>query len=261
MKGLVNLGNSCYFNSCIQCLFQVPAISNSFLTKPYNGTCEFTREYSNLLRLFWFEKKTMILNPEKLLKIFKNKFKQFNNRLEQDAHEAMLCVIDILEKARPEIKESLYGSIEKTVIYPGGKSITEEKFAVLMLTPKKNTTIQELLKEHFSHEEVLQGYTDDNGKTHHCAVLTQKISKFPPIFIVGFNMFRGKHRIQITEKMDKFRLFAACTHMGTMSGGHYIAHTKHRGIWYLKDDDIIVKDAPVPVAGPFYFCLFKSTNS
>mgnify|MGYP000017618686 CR=1 FL=1 len=261
MKGLLNLGNSCYFNSCIQCLFQAPAISNSFLTNPYDGDCEFTKEYCNLLKLFWFEKKTMTMDPGKLLKIFKKKFKQFDNSREQDAHEAMLCVIDILEKARPEIKDSLYGSIQKTVIYPGGKSVTEEKFAVLMLTPKKTTTIQELLKEHFSQQEVLQGYTDDSGKTHHCAVLTQKISKFPPIFIVGFNMFRGKHRIQITEKMNNFRLFAVCTHMGSMNGGHYIAHTKHRGIWYLKDDDIITKNAPMPVAGPFYFCLFKSTNS
>jgi ubiquitin C-terminal hydrolase len=203
----------------------------------------------------------MILNPEKLLKIFKKRFKHFDNSQEQDAHEAILCVIDILEKARPEIKDSIYGSIQKTVIYPGGKSITEEKFAVLMLTPKKNATIQELLKEHFSQEEVLQGYTDDSGKTHHCAVLTQKISKFPPIFIVGFNMFRRKHSIQITEKMNTYKLFAACTHIGTMGGGHYIAHTKHRGTWYLKDDDTITKNAPLPKAGPFYFCLFKSTNS
>jgi len=261
MKGLLNLGNSCYFNSCIQCLFHAPAISNSFLINPYDGKCEFTNEYCDLLRLFWFEKKTTTLDPGKLLKIFKKKFRQFDNSHQQDAHEAMLCVIDILERARPEIKESLYGSIHKTVIYPGGKSVTEEKFAILMLTPQKNATIQELLKEHFSQEEVLRGYTDDTGKTHHCAVLTQKISKFPPIFIVGFNMFHGKHRIQVPDRIGNYKLFATCTHLGTMGGGHYVTHTKHRGIWYLKDDDDVTKNVSIPGAGPFYFCLFKFTNS
>lgn len=260
MKGFLNLGNSCYFNSCLQCLFQIPALSNSFLLKPYIGNCEFTIEYCNLLKLFWFEKETLTLDPSKLLKIFKNKFKQFDNTNEQDAHEAFLCVIDVLERSRPAIKNSIYGTIQKTVIFPGGKSVTEETFAVLMLTPTKNSKLEDLLRVHFK-DEVLTDYTDDKGGTHKCAVLQQKISKFPPIFIIGFNMFQRKFMIEISEKMSNYTLFSMCTHVGTCRGGHYVAHTKHKGIWYLKDDTTIIKNAPVPSAGPFYFCLFKSTNS
>lgn len=260
MKGLKNLGNTCYFNACLQCLFQAPALSNPFLLKPYEGKCEFTQEYCELLRQFWFDKTKKVLDPSKLLGIFRKKFKQFDNQEEQDAQECMLCVIDLLEKARPSLKSVLYGTIEKKVIYPGGKSITEEKFAVLMLTPQKGMKLEELLKEHFK-QEVLTDYEDDDGKTHHCAVLDQRVTKWPTILIVGFNMFSRKFVMEIPEKFQNYKLFSACTHLGSTRQGHYLAHTKHRGTWYLKDDDMVRKDVPVPTNGTFYFSLFKLTNS
>ena len=260
MKGFLNLGNTCYFNSCLQCLFQTPSISNGFLLKPYKGDCEFTEEYSKLLKLFWFEKKTPVLDPQRLLEIFRKKFKQFDNRNEHDAHEAMLSVIDILEKARPSIKNTLYGTIKKKVIYPGGSSVTHERFSVLMLTPTANSSLEQLLQNHFK-QEVLEGYTDDSGKTHHVTVLEQGIQKYPPILAIGFNMFHRKFKIKIPEKFNNYRLYASCVHMGSTRGGHYVAYTKHRNIWYLKDDDNVTKDVRHPREAPFYLCLFKSINS
>ena len=202
----------------------------------------------------------MTLDASKILTIFKNKFSQFNNSHEQDAHEAFLCVIDLLEKARPSIKDYIYGTIQKTVIFPGGKSVTEEQFAVLMLTPHSDSKLEDLLRDHFK-QEVLTDYIDDSGKEHHCAVIEQKISKFPPVFIIGFTMFQRKFMIEISDKMGKYNLFSMCTHVGSARGGHYVAHTKHRGIWYLKDDNNVINNVQIPLAGPFYFCLFKSTNS
>lgn len=260
MKGFLNLGNTCYFNSCLQCLFQTPSISNQFLLKPYKGTCEFTTEYSRLLKLFWFEKTTPVLDPTKLLGIFRNKFKQFNNNREHDAQEAMLGVIDILEKARPSLKNVIYGTLQKKIIYPGGSSVTNEKFSILMLTPTRNSSLEELLRDHMKHE-VLEGYTDNSEKTHHVAVLEQSISKYPPILAIGFNMFNRKFKIKIPEKFKNYRLYASCVHMGSTRGGHYIAYTKHRNIWYLKDDDNVRKDVKHPMEAPFYLCLFKLVNS
>ena len=99
MKGLDNLGNTCYFNTAMQCLLQVPQLSNFLILKEYTGNCEFTNEYQKTVRNVWLNKDRSSETPEKLLHLFRQKFTQFNNTNQQDCQEAMLCILDILDKS------------------------------------------------------------------------------------------------------------------------------------------------------------------
>ena len=222
----------------------------------YKGNCEFTLEYRKFTRYFWVNKDEKSLNTEKLLKLFRIKFKRFDNAHEHDAHEALVCIIDILETSIPVVKQMFYGKLSKDVIYPGGKSQSEETMGPLMLTCHKNCSLDVLIEDHLS-DTVLEGYTDDAGKTYNVAVIKQTISKKPPILIFCINMFVSKHNIKVPHQIDKYDLYACCVHMGNTKGGHYITFTKHKGKWYLKDDDMVREVDSPPDSGPFYLCMYK----
>ena len=120
MKGLTNLGNTCYFNCALQCLLQTPVLSNHFIKHSYHGECEFTREYGSFVKKYWTDKETKMENPKKLLGLFRGKFKQFDNSQEHDAQESLMCILDMIENAIPCVKDMFYGTLTKEVIYPNG---------------------------------------------------------------------------------------------------------------------------------------------
>ena len=256
MKGLDNLGNTCYFNSALQCLLQTPVLSNHMIRNKYKGTCEFTQAYSDFTTSFWLDRESKKSSPKKLLELFRKRFKRFDNSQEHDAHEALVCIIDILETAVPRVKKMFYGTLSKDVIYPGGKSQNNEVFGPLMLTCNKNCSLEDLVKDHLA-DTVLEDYQDESGRKYNVAVLKQTIKKKPPIMIFCINMFIQKHLIKIPHEYQNYVLYACCMHMGSTRGGHYVAFTKHRNKWYLKDDENVREVSHPPESGPFYLCMYK----
>ena len=256
MKGLTNLGNTCYFNCALQCLLQTPILSNYFIKHPYVGECKFTMEYSAFVKKYWTDGETKVENPKMLLQSFRKKFKQFDNCQEQDAQEALMCILDILEHSVPNVKSMFYGTLDKQVIYPGGKSITQEKFGPLMLMPESQGTLTSMIDKHFG-DTVIEGYQDDNGKTYNVAVMKQSISSRPPILLFSINMFIRKYAIEVPLEYNGYSLYACSIHMGSVRSGHYISFTKHKGKWYLKDDTMLKQVEAPPTKAPFYICMYK----
>ena len=278
MKGLANLGNTCYFNSCLQCLFQVPTVSNYFITQGYEGDCKFTQEYSRMVKNYWTNKSEKIEDTRKIIEIFKQKYKNFDNARQHDAQEVLVCIMDLLHKGTKNIttgrenienkewnlktnsliKDIFYGQLEKSIIYPGGKSITRENCAHLMFTPLKNTTLGDLLGD-LQKDDVIEGYTDSGGVTHNVAVIKQVLINKPEVVIMCFNMFMGKVNVELPPKWGEYKLIACCLHLGSTRGGHYVAMTLHKNKWYLKDDESVREINP-NFNNQCYFCIYKKTK-
>ena len=275
MRGLWNHGNICYFNSCLQCILQIPLLSNSFMTRRYHGNCDFTQEYIKLVREFWSSGNTQPCDPYPLLKLFCERNHQFNNHGQHDAHEVLVVLLDILHKGtkqastrrvidNPEwnlksnslIKEAFYSQIEKTISYPGGSSTTRENAGSILLTPTQDTSLPDLMEE-FSQSEPLEGYRDNTGVRHRSAILQHKLINKAPILVFCFNMFLKKVNISIPEKWGDYKLISCCLHMGGRTRGHYVSYTLHKDTWYLKDDDKVVKQKP-SLNSSYYFCIYKS---
>jgi ubiquitin C-terminal hydrolase len=206
----------------------------------------------------WLEKDMNPGHPGTLLREICTRFSQFRGGHQCDVQEAVLCIIDILEKSigREALQEIFYGRQVQVVAWPNGsKTSQDELFASLILYPTENNMHLNQLIKKYEEIQLLEGYTDDEGKTWPIAGTQTKISYEPKILMITIH---GKQNVELPEILrDKYHLFSVAVHNGSQHGGHYHAMVKHRGQWYEKDDTIVREMETFPVRGPYYFCMYK----
>lgn len=143
MKGIENLGATCWLNAILQCLkvcrnWERYSGGDTFKTEFYKLINGDTDDTTDFLKLLPFE------------------------NTPSDSQEALLYILDKLD-----IKE-FEGEETQTVIYPDGKSSTKTK-TMFWIHQKK--------------PDVVQGYTDGNEKTHNVAVIERKLTRVPDILV------------------------------------------------------------------------------
>ncbi len=257
MRGFVNEGTTCYFNTAIQCLFNTPILSNHFLRKPYTGKCMFTTFYQALTQKYWsFDKKPLDLAP--LMLAFQREFPRFKTDEQHDVQEAILCIIDILERAEPIIKEWVYGKKTQETIWPTGKSLNEEIFSVHLMTYKSDD-IGKMLKES-TDWNTLDNFEDTDGKKHNIATTRMMFSKIPPIFMLSFDV---KSHIKIIHEISidnqTYYLSSCAMHVGNQHDGHYVSFARHKHKWFYMNDEHVSEKTP-PDRGSYYFMIYTAKN-
>lgn len=279
MKGLDNLGNTCYFNCALQCLLQTPQLSNFLILRNYSGNCNFTKEYQSLVRNVWLKGRGT-LNPERILQLFRDLCAQFKTCDQHDSQEAFLCLLDILDKSlRPFnnkkdhslIREVFYSTMVQETVYKDGKSLKYEQSPMTILY--EGSSLEEAMTKH-QNWSVLEGFKDDNNVVHHVATTRTMFWTTPNVLAITFRMYGNKYHVKIPELFDlkpfvhensqkentKYQLFASCKHHGSIHSGHYVAYTKHKEKWYIKNDGFCT-ESPFPETDYHYFVLYKRVNS
>jgi len=255
MKGFVNINNTCYFNTSLQCLLQIPILSNHYLKNEYKGPCEFTNMYSQLVHSYWTNDDTKIINVSEIFNLFRKSFPRFKADEENDIQECVLCIIDIIERADPVIKDWFYGKRVQQVLWPGGESRTEETFSIYILT-SRGSDLKSMLCDSLKWN-VIENFVDNQGMTHHLATSRFLLSKLPKILMISFDK---KSLIHISEQIviDKFEydLIASGVHVGHQNSGHYVSFTKHRNVWYYKNDEFI-SPSELPTHAGHYLLIYN----
>ena len=257
MRGFLNIGNTCYFNTTLQCLLHIPILTNYLIRHPYEGDCNFTKMYTDLTLVYWTKGEESV-NINALLELFQNEFPRFKSDEQHDVQEAILCIIDILERAIPIIKKWFYGKKVQETIWPGGKSTNEEDFSVHLITSNGND-MEEMLKKS-TDWDVLDNFEDTDGKVHNVATTRNLFSKLPQILMISFDK---KSHIKIIENilMDKYEynLIASAVHVGLQNDGHYMSFVKRRNMWFCINDEM-VREEELPDQGGFYFMVYNLKN-
>lgn len=254
MKGFFNGGQTCYFNTALQCLLYIPLLSNYYIRRPYTGVCEFTRAYSELVRVYW-TKGYRTISAESVLREFVKKFPRFGGDEQQDVQEAVLCILDILENSTPDINPWFYGKKVQETIWPDGKSLSEEIFSVHLVTPTCKDLGRILQKS--TDWNVIENFTDDQGKQHNLATSRMVFSKLPRILMISFDQ---KSHVEIIEKLivqgQEYNLISTALHVGEQDDGHYVSFVRKKRKWYLINDDKI-EEHELPSEGGFYFMVYN----
>jgi ubiquitin C-terminal hydrolase len=254
MKGLINFGNTCYFNTALQCLLNTPALSNRLLSKGYSGDCEFTNEYYSLVYNYWTNKERQWEHPGKVLKLLTERYKQFVPGEPNDVQEVVLCVIDMLEKSlgKEWVQSVFYG--ETRTIVNGDKKLAErtEKFACMPL---------DVGVSYFEQETEVSDFKDDSGKVWPNVKVRTITSAIGPIFMVSFNQYNEKKRVNVPEEFQfgghTYKVYAVAIHIGSHMGGHYAALICRKSKWYLADDIQVVEVPRFEPTGSYYFAMYK----
>jgi len=254
MKGFVNLGNTCYFNTSIQCLLQIPQLSNYFINNAYTGNCKFTKLYSTLVRLYWSQEHKGCINIKQLIHQFYDKFPRFKNNSQHDAQESVLCIIDILETSIPELKQLFYGKKTQETIWPGGKNMIDEDFSIHIVRSNGKDLGEMLSKS--TDWNYIEDFTDNDGKKYNVATTRMLFSKLSPVLMISFDT---KSNVNVVENIiiDKFKykLISTAIHVGHQHDGHYVSFVNNGNQWYYINDDFVEKQ-DLPAQASHYFLVY-----
>lgn len=261
MKGLINVGNTCYFNSMLQCLLNCSPLVNYFLRNNYTGDSV----VKDIVYKYW-KGDDNVVNPIELLKELAAWSPQFRGNYQQDSHEAFIYVLEGLHKATQSDKEIFYDDLyyKNKVNDDAKKQWEEEKpslvshlfngqfkvkvsdvhyetFRTIELSPTHNTNVDALMFDFFKSEHTID-----------TKLKIQKQIQFPPMCLtLTFKQYFKKLDIKFKETIDLswymakdnhcpfkpiYQLYGIILHGGDRHGGHYVSATKHLNSWYLNND-------------------------
>jgi ubiquitin C-terminal hydrolase len=274
MKGLVNLGNTCYLNSVLQCFIY----SKSFK--------EFINENSTkiiiqaLQEIITTDQK--VVNPQKFVLSFIKEKPWFSGFEQNDSHEFLIVFLDLLLtltkkdiinhsyswkkfKSSHDLKliQGYYGEMKTTVICDEckNKSITYSEFNTINLNiPQKENDLIDLFSNFLSPEE--QNDPENLFFCEKCAKNTKSIKKYcinrlPNNLIIILNRYSSSGRknnglvkfpvesLLVNEKVSNeirdYHLTGFINHYGLLMGGHYNSVNLVDDKWYFVDDTSIVE--------------------
>lgn len=220
MRGLKNLGNTCYFNAAVQCLAHVPTLAHHLLLNDYTGLCSITFEYQKVLRSLLVKGDDSPVDPIELLGAFRERFPEFEERKQHDSQEVVLKLMDVFEKS---IGLTVFNGRE------AGQLMTSLLLPVL---------------EPCSLGDLLEGHA---------------VEEWPQVISFTFVMYDHKFPVVLPfQFMDK-NLFAVIMHKGDAVEGHYALLVKVHNTWYIKED-AHVYEIPYQIElmrGEFYMAFYR----
>lgn len=234
MKGIINIGNSCYMNASIQLLFGV----NEFRQLCYNNKIgDIIQKYDN----------STLFNPTDVKNIVSAKYNMFANCNQQDSYEFLIYLLEILEQLNPIISKLLYDRF-------GMKINVNIKCKVSSCLHESDHLETELclhlpitsdLSESYRQSkaiERLDTYKCDKCKRTAIARRKTITTHWPDILIIVLKRFN--HMMQKNDRdicipvqwRHGYVLNGGIIHIGDFGGGHYIYYGREENEWYIAND-------------------------
>jgi ubiquitin C-terminal hydrolase len=238
MKGIQNIGNSCYLNSAIQLLFNIPEFRESV-------------KHTNFQNIINNYDNCNIFDPTEIKQIVANKNKIFNNYNQQDSSEFLIYLLDYLNINIFTIKTNINIKCKLLKCLKESEHDETDIFLQLPLNEFNSLELTDLYREYKSNEKLIDdnAYYCDNCKTKTVARKKIRITTWPNNLLIVFKRFdqfmrKDNRKINIPlEWRHDYKLKGGIIHMGNynlrLDGGHYIYFGQENNNWYIANDSNI----------------------
>lgn len=273
-QGLVNFGNTCYFNSLLQCLMSCTSIFE-VLNKNRNAEhIKANRLVTDLLDL-WdtalrgepiMQKNRPVW--EKIISVSQNQKTKIHMDIggQHDAHDGLMMFFEAMKNV-PEVLHLFEHRYKYELFCESCNSLvteTKELNTIFDVQPDLKTAQLEKFKDRDpNYDKPMQlkdflrqqnGYVDADHICPKCQFKGEKfktatLTMVPEIIVVLFKKYDRKQMTQFPISMEFstnrgtkqlcYQLIAQSEHSGSMNGGHYWA------ICNRKDEDQILNDSSV----------------
>jgi ubiquitin C-terminal hydrolase len=258
-RGLVNVGNTCYFNSGLQLAFRMLPVSRFFLESEFDekSICtvykNFMGKYANI---------TSKIAPKTLKRSLAKFHRKYRYNGQEDCQEFLAELFDVMEEnmsvEQKKTLSSMIDSVQTSVLTCPNCNYRSEstqplRFLSLPLAVPSNDddecdfendiTLEYLFKRFCEMEELDVGeewLCEGECKQRVKATKKLSISSWSSNVIVHLRRFNGLRKVNVPVKMPtkwQNRCLKACVcHIGGVMGGHYYCLLKCKGKWYNAND-------------------------
>jgi hypothetical protein len=289
-NGFVNVGNTCYFNSLLQCLISCPSIfevleKNKEL--PHYKTNPIAKQLINLYTL----SKSGDDIQNQCISIWSTIIRasaKRNDRVtlcsgnQEDASEGLMIFLDIMDFL-PEIKRLFeHRHLIQIFCNECNQVVSDTKAMNMVFEVQADLTTEQLSK--FSSLDKFygttmqlndflkkqNGYVDEDYICPKCKVKGSKfksttLTMVPEILPIVFKKYNKMGKVNVNtpfpeklEFMSKgygkkliYTLVAQCEHSGGTSGGHYYAYGLRTDGWKLLNDSSVSNVNPGPTSNSY----------
>ncbi|XP_052613226.1 ubiquitin carboxyl-terminal hydrolase 22 isoform X2 [Peromyscus californicus insignis] len=289
LRGLINLGNTCFMNCIVQALTHTPLLRDFFLSDRHR--CEMQSpssclvcEMSSLFQEFYSGHRSPHI-PYKLLHLVWTHARHLAGYEQQDAHEFLIAALDVLHrhcKGDDNGKKANNPNHCNCIIdqiFTGGLQ-SDVTCQVCQFTRPEHLGSSAKIKCSgcHSYQESTKQLTMKKlpivacfhlKRFEHSAKLRRKITtyvSFPlELDMTPFMASSKESRMngQYQQPLDslnndnKYSLFAVVNHQGTLESGHYTSFIRqHKDQWFKCDDAIITKASIKDVLDSEGYLLF-----
>ena len=272
-KGLDNLGQTCYFNCIVQCLFHCPLFRDAIENVPPSArTIPILRELQRLFTRMARPTSSTHLSPSRCfsaaMKIPECERAGMNKNRQEDARGFFLMLVEHFRKKLKQLSELFKGELLSTVScqrcsYSRAMNVPF-KFLAISLPADSNEQYSYDIQRTHDIEGLLDDFVRPEFITYrcdHCGVqgIAEKkldILRTPQILVLGLKRFDSLQKINDfvafpselglkyasagNEEHQRYQITGVVVHEGpSINAGHYLSYVYSEGIWLETNDSSV----------------------
>ena len=291
VKGLYNLGQTCYFNTIVQSLFHCSLFRNVIENVPEPAlSIDVIRELHFLFKRLSSNSPLKHLSPSQCFSSVMNipecATAHMNKDKQEDAQEFFLMLIEYFHSKFKPLANIFEGNIQSTLScqHCSHSSIKTDPFRILSLSFPAGNNEQRPYNVRYMHDlsnllddfispEIVSGYDCTHCRDRNSTEKILHILSTPKVLVVQLKRFSGLNKIEDfvkfplqlrlkyisagNEEHHFYNITGVVLHKGaTISSGHYIAYVLADGVWIEADDSITQEVSWENVSNKNVYLLF-----